>query len=607
MKNCTIFTIPIFILSISTCYGQLSPGDLSSAHAKYEGMSNCTLCHDLGDKVSNSKCLDCHKEIKQLINQDRSYHASSEVKAKDCFDCHSDHHGRKFEMARFDQDKFDHYLADYKLSGKHAAIDCRDCHTSENIRNGDIKKRENTFLGLDQKCLSCHDDFHQNTLSNDCIECHNMEAFSPAPHFDHNETDFNLLDGHLDVDCKLCHKLSTKNGSEFQEFSGVGFNDCVVCHTDPHNDHFESECAMCHTEKSFSNFIGRSNFDHNTTDFTLKGKHNSIDCFTCHDRTSDPNLVFQNQPNLEENECASCHTDQHAGKFGDDCAQCHQEVSFLSLKSMDFFDHSTTDYPLDGKHGNVDCKQCHEESFIEAIDFSACNNCHQDYHRGEFQENNLSPDCIECHSLSEGFEYSLYTIEQHQSTSFPIEGAHIATPCFACHVSEDRWTFRDLGSSCVECHQDLHKGFIQEQYYPENNCEACHSDESWASINFNHNLTNWPLEGRHLEVNCRDCHFENVTNLDTLYQRFSDLDNSCVQCHENIHVNTIVTNVKNDCIKCHDPASWLPKIDHNETAFPLEGVHAQIECKACHNTNRENGKVLIEFKIGKFECIDCHY
>ena len=48
---------------------QLSPGDLTTAHADLEGMSNCTQCHDLGNKVTNAKCLECHKEIKALITR----------------------------------------------------------------------------------------------------------------------------------------------------------------------------------------------------------------------------------------------------------------------------------------------------------------------------------------------------------------------------------------------------------------------------------------------------------------------------------------------------------------------------------------------------------
>ena len=78
--------------------------------------------------MTNAKCLDCHKELKALIGQKRGYHVSAEVKGKDCFSCHSEHHGRKFPMVHFDEKKFDHALTGYKLEGGHKTVDCRKCH-----------------------------------------------------------------------------------------------------------------------------------------------------------------------------------------------------------------------------------------------------------------------------------------------------------------------------------------------------------------------------------------------------------------------------------------------------------------------------------------------
>ena len=96
----------IFPLFVSVTYGQISPGDLSEAHKELEGMSNCTQCHELGEKVINAKCLDCHDDIQALINDNKGYHANPKIVKQDCFECHSDHHGRKFDMVRFDQDNF---------------------------------------------------------------------------------------------------------------------------------------------------------------------------------------------------------------------------------------------------------------------------------------------------------------------------------------------------------------------------------------------------------------------------------------------------------------------------------------------------------------------
>ncbi len=518
----------IFLLGASASYGQISPGDLSSAHANLEGMSNCTQCHDLGKKVSNIKCLECHKEIQSLISQDRGYHANAEVTGKDCFDCHSEHHGRKFEMIRFDEKEFNHQLTNYNLEGQHTVVDCRECHKPDYIADIEIRKREKTFLGLDQKCLTCHDDYHQNTLSNDCVACHDMKAFRPASKFDHNDADFRLRGAHIEVDCKECHEINTRNGMEFQVFTDIPHTDCRSCHEDPHNAHLPGSCTQCHTEKSFTTFVGKNNFDHGTTNFDLRGKHQSVDCFSCHQNTKASFTIFQDLSGVPENNCVKCHEDVHEGKFGNDCAKCHTETGFLALKSMNSFDHNVTDFPLVGNHIGVDCKLCHTGKYTEAIDFSACKNCHEDYHNGEFVENGLSPDCVECHSLEQGFGETLYTLEQHQTTKFPLEGAHMATACNQCHVSEDQWSFKNMGSSCIEC-------------------------------------------------------------------------------HDNVHEDRFAVDGITDCERCHDSDSWFPsKFDHNITAFPLEGRHAEIECRLCHLTYVEDGKTLVQYKIEKFECIDCH-
>lgn len=590
-------------------WGQISPGDLTQAHADLEGMSNCTQCHDIGSKVSNSKCLECHDEISALVSNNKGYHAHRTVKSKDCFDCHSEHHGRKFDMVRFETNNFNHDLTGYSLEGAHAKADCKECHMPENIANREIRQREDTFLGLDTACLSCHDDFHQGTLSNDCTQCHTMDAFRPASLFDHATTEFPLNGGHANVDCIECHKETTRNGQEFQEFSGIAFNDCVACHTDPHKKQLPGSCTQCHTDISFNTFIGKGNFRHSKTGFTLKGAHLSIDCFTCHKDTSQPLAVFQDQSPVEEANCVACHQDPHENKFGQNCAECHNEESFFALNNMDLFDHGLTDYPLEGKHTEVDCKSCHKERFSVPIDFSRCSNCHTDYHEGEFAENGISPDCVECHSLNKGFEYTLYTISDHQESAFPLEGAHIATPCFACHVSEEdqRWSFANMGASCVDCHDDFHEGYISASYYPKDDCTVCHSSEAWSSVAFNHSKTKWPLEGKHAEVACSACHFEFDEGGTLISQNFTNLDTACTSCHENIHGDQFAINGVTECTRCHVLDSWFPrKFNHNDTRFPLEGKHAEVSCEACHLVESQTGVKETIYQLNKLECADCH-
>jgi hypothetical protein len=436
-----------------------------------------------------------------------------------------------------------------------------------------------------------------------------MEAFSPVLNFDHNDTAFPLNGSHATVDCKACHKETIKNGRVFKQFKGLVFNDCKACHTDPHQGNLPGACAQCHTESSFKTFNGTGRFNHAVTGFSLNGQHKSINCFECHTQTNNAVTVFQDRKPVSSSNCVACHNDPHDNKYGQDCAKCHQEQSFIALKAMDFFDHSVTDFPLEGQHVAVDCKSCHEKRFSTPIDFTNCKNCHDDYHNGQFTDSNPALDCDACHSLQEPFSYTSFTIANHQDSAFPLEGAHVATPCFACHVDEatSRWEFRDIGNSCTDCHNNIHDNAIPERYYPEQNCASCHGTEAWDAVNFDHGQTAWPLTGRHMETACSQCHFEISEKEAIISQNFTNLNTDCASCHENIHDDSFAINGVTECSRCHVTSSWLPeKFNHSDTRFPLEGKHQQLDCRACHETQTTTGQKTLIYKLNKLECIDCH-
>lgn len=600
------YTISLLSFAHVNLMGQLSPGELSESHAHLEGISNCTQCHSLGHQVPDSKCLSCHTEINDLLISDHGYHASSEVKNKGCVSCHNDHHGRKFVMIKLDESSFDHWLTGYELEGAHVEIECRACHIPDFISDSDLKKREDTFLGLDTDCISCHEDQHQGTLSTDCFSCHTFDSFSPASRFDHTSAQFELTGAHSEVDCISCHPITDSDGSQYQQFTGLSFNSCVDCHDDVHNGKLPGNCKVCHTDNSFNQFIGHGRFNHNLTEFELKGKHINTKCFSCHSDNATPQLAFQDLIGTEENNCVSCHTDIHNGKLGNDCASCHNENGFVITSDVSF-NHGLTDFPLEGLHQQVDCKSCHLEKLTDPINYTNCSNCHSDYHEGEFITFHANIDCIDCHSVENTFDFTTYGLVEHNESTFPLEGAHVATPCFMCHVSEDKWSFRNIGMNCIDCHDNVHDDSIPLQYYPENNCNNCHEPESWASIEFDHGLTSWPLEGKHQDVDCRSCHFKEMED-GIIIQTFSGVDVHCNSCHIDIHENQFKLNGITDCSRCHRPESWeASEFNHQLTSFPLDGEHQKLECSACHKEIAGNNDIkFIEYKIKKLDCIDCH-
>ena len=605
----TTLIIALIVFWVNSVYSQISPGDLARPHAQLEGMLSCTKCHVLGDKVSNEKCLDCHKEIKTRVDQKKGFHSSTEVKGKDCFSCHSDHHGRNFEIIRFDSEKFNHDLTGYKLTGAHIKADCNACHKDDRIESAELRKKENTYLGLKTTCISCHKDAHNNTLStNDCAKCHDTEAFAPAPLFDHSKSKFPLKGKHKDVDCKRCHEITFVNSALFQKFAGVPFNSCVVCHEDVHNGEFGTNCKECHTEDSFQEFAGRSSFDHTTTRFPLVGKHLTLDCAKCHqlEAKARPDNVFQDYKYKDFNTCVTCHDDVHEQKLGTDCRQCHVEESFQKIRNKKDFKHELTGYPLEGKHITVDCKKCHETKMTDPLEHNRCADCHDDFHKGQFITETLKPDCKECHSV-EGFMGSLYTIEKHNKGPFPLVGAHLATPCFACHKKEEEWSFKNIGQNCIDCHDDVHKGLITEKYYPQNTCNQCHTPDAWAEVAFDHKQTTFELEGKHASTSCTSCHVPDTLTITTRKVGFTGLKTECTSCHENVHDTQFEADGVTDCKRCHAFEAWKPSnFDHSTARFALEGAHKNVACVECHKEEVQDGKKVVQYKLEQFECATCH-
>src|SRR5665647_2095405 len=210
--------LAVFLLSVFAVSAQISPGDLSNAHAYLEGVSNCTKCHSVGNKVTNDNCLACHPEIRNNQATRRGYHSSADVMGKNCFSCHNEHHGRKFRLINFDKNTFDHRKTGFELKGAHARQECKDCHQPEHISDVRLKKKKTTYLGLNKSCLTCHDDYHQGKMSSNCTECHSFENFKNPKTFDHNKTKFPLRGKHSTLSCKECHKEEVINGKTHQGF-----------------------------------------------------------------------------------------------------------------------------------------------------------------------------------------------------------------------------------------------------------------------------------------------------------------------------------------------------------------------------------------------------
>jgi thioredoxin reductase/ferredoxin len=510
------------LLSLATASGQFSPGDLSHAHAELEGLGNCTECHEVGAKISETRCLDCHAVLQERVDAGRGFHSSSEVVVKRCEDCHSEHHGRNFELIRFDTTAFDHKkLAGWPIEGAHAAIDCRACHKPDFITDDRLSPRPGTFLGLQTECLACHDDEHEGTLPSTCLDCHGMETFEGAEDFNHDKADFALTGAHKKIDCAACHREEPR------------------------------------------------------------------------------------YPALAHAQCTDCHEDAHEDSFGPRCTDCHNTSSWVQLNVGNTFDHNKTGFPLQGMHEPLACNDCHKTRPAKSMPFGRCLDCHDDYHEGDFIEATGQPqDCDGCHDVMKPFAWARFGLQEHNESEYPLTDAHLATPCFACHKPspDDRWDFSFPDQTCTACHDNVHAESLAD--WAMTGCADCHNTAAWADISFDHDQTEWALNGAHEQADCRACHGAVSEG-----QTFSDLPARCADCHDDVHAGQFdpAPGTPADCASCHTPSgAWqADRFDHSTTAFPLDGQHATVDCAACHKPDPAQPDITF-CAIPSFQCIDCH-
>lgn len=431
-----------------------------------------------------------------------------------------------------------------------------------------------------QLCIECHEDvgndigagtgYHGRygaARNESCASCHTDHEGRSADivildetTFDHGLTDFELLGGHLEAACDGCHDPGTKHRD--------APSDCIGCHRDDdvHDGTVGTACGDCHRETDWAEI----RFDHDTTDYPLIGRHQEVACNDCHE-----DKTFRATPTT----CFGCHAadDVHNGRSGEQCENCHNPTSWTDSS----FDHARdTSFVLDGGHAELACGDCHsEDPFADQLE-TACVSCHLevDNHEGHFGET-----CDTCHATS---LWTAVFFDHDSDTDYALLGAHAAIDCEACHVEP---IFEvALGMACNDCHaeDDPHDG---EQGIV---CNDCHNEASWQDdLFFDHDLTRFPLLGKHADTECEGCHETHV---------FREAPDLCVDCHREDDPHQ--GRYSDDCAACHNPVEWLAwQFDHDlQTEFPLAGAHRDTACDACHR------QPLAAMRRQGDRCGDCH-
>ena len=281
--------------------------------------------------------------------------------------------------------------------------------------------------------------------------------------------------------------------------------------------------------------------------------------------------------------------DSPHGKLSFACEECHVPDSWKAMPVPAKFDHRKTKFILGGRHGQVNCMDCHTSlTFKFKKSASRCVDCHEDVHRGE-----LGATCDRCHSPQSWIVPDM--IQKHVSTRFSLVGVHATVPCQECHTNQQKNEFVGLRTDCFGCHQEdfttangvtpAHAGFGTD-------CQSCHAVNAtnWGIIgvnfggNFDHARTGFPLAGAHATLACAQCHPGNV---------FRAGSTQCVTCHSQDFTTATApphTGFPNDCTACHTMTAWQPAtFDHGKTTFPLTGAHPAVACAQCHVNNKYVG------------------
>ncbi|HUF00685.1 MAG TPA: cytochrome c3 family protein, partial [Anaerolineales bacterium] len=293
----------------------------------------------------------------------------------------------------------------------------------------------------------------------------------------------------------------------------IGGN-CESCHTAPWESEIMADrCVVCHTDIA-------------TELQSVESLHGAI--------------MFDN-PDLA---CRNCHP-EHRG-----------QAAPLTLIEIESFPHEAVGFSLNGHQRfstgeSFTCADCHHDD-ITTFTTDTCYVCHHQMDAA-FARDHLSTfgnSCLACHDGVDRYGDNF----DHNQFVFQLRGNHIEISCSGCH--QNARTIADLQSTpqdCFSCHSqdEPHEGRFGTD------CASCHTTDGWLPATFDHNLSGFPLTGRHAELTCEQCH--------TLGQ-FAGLSTSCTSCHAEpeFHAGLFGSN----CAVCHSTTAWTPAKFNGQHAFP---------------------------------------
>ena len=242
-------------------------------------------------------------------------------------------------------------------------------------------------------------------------------------------------------ECMKCHNLENSTSSD----------KCLVCHESiaerinnksGYHGGFSESCMTCHKEHQglYADIrpFDKEAFNHQQTNFNLKGKHTELDCEQCHQVQIDNPLNNEKREqiryiNKDYKTCQSCHADPHNGQMSSTCSVCHSEHGWKG-KFLLFSHNEQVSYQLDTLHAGLSCSACHKET-TEGVIYRP-----------------LEKQCELCHGSK---DLAFQGITDLQEKSFDSDPHWNRVACIDCHnVNLSHQSTKEFADRCISCHND---------------------------------------------------------------------------------------------------------------------------------------------------------
>ena len=628
----------------SQCHDTIAWTDMTSFNHTVTGFTltgahvttPCIQCHVNNNYTlqiqqndcGNSGCHLTQWNSTQTLGGSVPNHITAGFPITQCSSCHN--------TTSWSNATFDHSTTGFPLTNSHQmapagkVTQCAQCHINNNY-NLQIQPTDCGNAG-------CHLNTWQTTNNPvhstagptfavaNCSGCHDTIAWTDQTGFNHSVTGFALTGTHATTPCAQCHVNNNYN---------LTSADCMGCHQSSWNstqtlggnvpNHVAanfpttaSACATCHPITTWAD----GKFDHSSTGFPLTNSHQMAPagkvtaCSQCH-------VGGNYNLSIQPTDCGNsgCHlttwqqtnnpTHSTAGTAfaATNCSTCHDTITWTD----NTFNHAVTGWPLTGSHqlapaGKVaSCTQCHTGNNYN-LTSTACYPCHTtDWTNTQTLGGNVPnhitagfpQTCDTCHDTIAWPDSTF----NHNTTGFPLTGLHTSVQCSQCHTTAAGGYTLGAPSGCADayCHQSDYNGTNNPVHssagttFAASNCTNCHSTAAaFTTSSWSHTSTGWALPGNHqmtptgVITNCNQCHVGNNYT-------FTSANTACYPCHTTDwnSTQTLGGNVPNHitsgfpqtCDTCHDTINWADStFNHNNTGFPLTGLHTSVQCAQCHST-----------------------